>query len=125
MTLSEIIEGFDKERKNELPLDIKLGWISQLDYKISSEILSDRQSEAFRGYNGTTPLGTVVKAPVEYGEIYVCYLNMKLDYMNGEIGRYNNSVMLFNRMFKEMHDFINRKQKVSKNTKIKAGKLYV
>ena len=70
MTLSEIIEGFDKERKNELPLDIKLGWISQLDYKISSEILSDRQSEDFHGYNGTTPLGTETKAPEEYGEIY-------------------------------------------------------
>ena len=41
MTLSEIIERFDKERKNESPLDITLGWISQLDYKISSEILSN------------------------------------------------------------------------------------
>ena len=125
MTLSEIIEGFDKERKNELPLDIKLGWISQLDYKISSEILSDRQSEAFRGYNGTTPLGTVVKAPAEYGEIYVCYLNMKLDYMNGEIARFNNSAMLFNRMFKELHDYINRKTPVTKKTSLKAGGIYV
>lgn len=125
MTLSDIIEEFDKERKNELPIDIKLRWISQLDIKISSEILSDRQSEEFHGYDCTTPLGTVAKAPEEYSEVYVCYLNMKLDYMNGEIGRFNNSAMLFNRMYKEMHDFINRKEKVKVNTKIKAGKLYV
>ncbi len=125
MTLSDIIERFDKERKNELSIDIKLRWISQLDMKISSEILSERQSESFQGYDGTTPLGTVAKAPEEYGEIYICYLNMKLDYMNGEIGRFNNSAMLFNRMYKEMHDYINRKTMVKVNTKIKAGKLYV
>ncbi len=125
MTLSDIIERFDKERKNELGIDMKLCWISQLDMKISSEILSDRQSEEFHGYGDTTPLNTVVKAPEEYGEIYICYLNMKLDYINGEIGRFNNSAMLFNRMYKEMHDFINRNTKVKVNTKIKAGKLYV
>lgn len=125
MTLSDVIERFDKERKNELPIDIKLRWISQLDTKISSEILSVRQGEDFHGYDCTTPLGTATKAPEEYNEIYVCYLNMKLDYMNGEIGRFNNSAMLFNRMYKEMHDFINRKEKVKVNTKIKAGKLYV
>ena len=125
MTLSDIIERFDKERKNELSIDIKLRWISQLDMKISSEILSDRQSEAFHGYDITSPLGTAVKVPEEYGEIYICYLNMTLDYMNGEIGRFNNSAMLFNRMYKEMHDFINRKEKVKVNRKIKAGKLYV
>ena len=125
MTLSDIIERFDKERKNELSIDIKLRWISQLDIKISSEILSERQSENFYGYDGTTPLGTVAKAPEEYGEIYICYLNMKLDYMNGEIGRFNNSAMLFNRMYKEMHDYINRKTMVKVNTIIKAGKLYV
>jgi hypothetical protein len=46
---------------------------------------------------------------------------MKLDYMNGEIGRYNNSAMLFNRMYKEMHDFINRQEKIPVNTDLKAG----
>lgn len=125
MTLSDIIEGFDKERKNELSLDVKLRWLSQLDMKISSEILSERRTEEFYGYDGTTPLTTVAKAPDEYGEIYICYLNMKLDYMNGEIGRFNNSAELFNHMYKEMQDFINRRSKVLINRKIKAGKLYV
>ena len=125
MTLSDIIEGFDKERKNELSLDVKLRWLSQLDMKISSEILSERRTEEFYGYDGTTPLTTVAKAPDEYGEIYICYLNMKLDYMNGEIGRFNNSAEIFNRIYKEMHGFINRRLMVSINRKIKAGKLYV
>ncbi len=125
MTLSKIIETFDKERKNEVSLDVKLDWISQLDFKISSEILNKRTGETFSGYGKTTSLETVAKAPDEYGEIYICYLNMKLDYLNGEIGRFNNSAALFNRMYKEMHDFINRKTKIPVNTKIKAGKFYV
>ena len=77
--------------------------------------------ESFSGYSSLTPCETVLKAPEEYSEIYSLYLNMKLDYMNGEIGRYNNSAMLFNRMYKEMHDFINRQEKIPVNTDLKAG----
>jgi hypothetical protein len=50
---------------------------------------------------------------------------MKLDYFNGEITRYNNSATLFNRIYKEMGDAINRKTKVTKNAKIKVDDLYV
>jgi hypothetical protein len=45
--------------------------------------------------------------------------------MNGEIARFNNSTLLFNRMFKEMSDFINRNKAVIKKTEIKAGDLIV
>ena len=125
MTLGKVIEAFDKERANAVPLGMKIRWISSLDMKISSTLLEVRGGEKFGGYDETCSLQLQLKAPEEYAEIYGLYLNMKLDYLNGEIGRFNNSAMLFNRMFKEMSDFINRKTKVSKNIPVKAGKLYV
>mgnify|MGYP006923250149 CR=1 FL=1 len=125
MTLSDVIENFDSERSNNVSILTKKRWISQLDLKIWGEILKPRGDKEYIGYGKEIPLDAVVKAPEEYAEIYTLYMNMKLDYMNGEIGRYNNSVMLFNRMFKEMHDAINRATPVSQKTKIKAGDILV
>ncbi|MBQ8183124.1 MAG: hypothetical protein IJ025_04410 [Clostridia bacterium] len=125
MTLQRAIELFDCERANAIALAEKIRWISQLDYKISSEICEPRGAEPFKGYSETSPLTTEIKAPDEYGEIYGLYLNMKLDYMNGEIARFNNSALLFNNMYKDMSNYLNRKQAILKNTGIKAGDLYV
>lgn len=125
MTLAKAIENFDSERVNKISLERKIEWISQLDSKIFSEILSTRGAEDFEWYTVSTPFTTTLRAPDSYSEIYTLYLNMKMDYMNGEIGRFNNSAMLFNRAYKEMHDAINRAMPVSKNTKIKAGDILV
>ncbi len=125
MILSKAIENFDSERSNSVTLERKIEWISQLDYKVSSEFLENRGGEKFTGYTASTPLETTIKVPDEFGEIYSLYMNMKLDYMNGEIGRLNNSTMLFNRMYKELGDHINRKKPVSNKTSIKAGDLCV
>ncbi len=125
MILSKAIENFDSERSNSVTLERKIEWISQLDYKVSSEYLENRGGEKFTGYTASSSLETALKVPDEYGEIYSLYMNMKLDYMNGEIGRLNNSTILFNRMYKELGDHINRKNAVSKKIPIKAGDLCV
>lgn len=125
MILAKALEIFDRERDNSLSVEHKTEWISQLDSRISSEILKPRGVENFEGYNSVTSPDTVLLAPDEYGEIYSLYMNMRLDYVNGEIGRYNNSAMLFNRMYMELFDFINRNRSVSAKNKIKAGDLIV
>ena len=121
MTLAEIIENFDSERTNNVSILTKKRWISQLDLKIWGEILKPRGDKEYIGYGKEIPLDAVVYNDTASAEIYTLYMNMKLDYMNGEIGRYNNSAMLFNRMYKEMHDFINRKEKLPQITDLKAG----
>lgn len=125
MTLIQAIQEFDALHRNEISIEQKINWISELDKKINSEYLVPRGAENFDGYNERCSLDVDLKAPAEYTELYSLYLNMRLDYMNGEINRYNNSAMLFNRLYKEMGDAINRKTKVKVNTKIKAGDLYV
>ena len=125
MTLEKAIEAFDAERSNGVSMAEKIRWLSQLDYKISSDITVPRGDEEFKGYTVSTPLNTVLRAPDEYGEIYPLYLNMKLDYMNGELARFNNSALLFNNTYRDMSNFINRQRAVIKQTEIKAGDLYV
>ncbi len=125
MTLINAIEEFDMSRSNNVPFEQKIKWISELDHKISGEYMEIRGGNIFKGYTVETPRETVLKAPKAFCEIYSLYLNMKLDYFNGEITRFNNSAMLFNRLFKELGDAINRTTAVKKKTKIKAGDLYV
>ncbi len=125
MTLAKALEAFDSERLNNVSVEIKKEWVSQLDSKIYAEILKERGRSGFKGYGVLTPPDVTLLAPEEYGEIYSLYMNMKLDYMNGEIGRFNNSALLFNRMYKEMYDSINRKNAVTRKTKIKVGDLIV
>lgn len=125
MTLAKAIENFDLERINKVSLERKIEWISQLDRKICTEILAPRGDDGFEGYTTETPFTVELKAHDSYGEIYSLYLNMNMDYMNGEIGRFNNSAILFNRMYKEMHDAFNRSTPITRKTKIKAGDILV
>ncbi|MGN0527410.1 MAG: hypothetical protein ACI4IF_08235 [Acutalibacteraceae bacterium] len=125
MTLNKAIENFDSERVNSVSLETKIRWINSLDMKIFSEILYPRGYLDTPDYTVLTLGDTELKAPEEYSEIYTLYLNMRLDLQNGEIARYNNSAMLFNRMYKDMFDFINREEAVSYSNTIKASDYYV
>ncbi len=125
MTLAKAIENFDAEHPNNAPFHLKVQWISNLDHKIYGEILIPRGKGEFEGYDQTTPQDTVLASPDCYGEIYTYYLAMKLDYINGEVARSNNNALLFNRIYKELFDYINRQTPVSKNTAITAGDLNV
>lgn len=125
MTIAQAIKNFDNQRINDVSFKLKLQWLSQLDYKISAEILEPRGGEKFGGYTLETPYNTTLLAPESYGEIYVYWLTMMLDYINAETIRFNNSTLLFNRLYKEMWDYINRNEPVKQNNSIKAGDLIV
>lgn len=125
MTLFKALQNFDAQRSNNVGVERKITWVSQLDYKISAELGEPRGAEPFKGYCAETPLDTVLKAPDEYAEIYTVYMNAQLDYTNGEIARFNNSSVLFNKLYMEMSDYVNRKKAVTKNAVIKAGDLIV
>lgn len=125
MTLYDAIELFDREHPNNAPFHLKVQWLSQLDYKVYAEILSARGYGDFKGYSLETPQDTILAVEDAFGEIYVYYLKMSLDLHNGEIDRFNNSAMLFNRTYKDLFDYINRNKPVIKKTKISAGDLIV
>ncbi len=125
MTLSDAIENFDREHPNSCPFNLKLQWISQLDHKIYGEILVPRGYSEFNGYSLETPQDTVLAAPDAYGELYGYYLKMNIDLRNGEIDRFNNTALLFNRAYKELFDYINRSTAVKSQARIKAGDLIV
>lgn len=125
MTALRVIEIFNSERENDIAEELKKQWLSELDRKIVGEILNAREGLSVNSFTADSDLTTELNAPEEYAEIYVAYLNMKADYMLGEISRYNNSAALFNRLFYELAVFVSRTFKSAKNTEIKVANINV
>lgn len=123
MTVSKALEIFNNETENEISEELKKQWLSELDMKIAGEINNGRSSLLQNGFSPEQALTTELTAVEEFSEIYISYLRMKMNYMLGEIERYNNSAAIFNRLYYEMSNFVSRNyQKEIKNSiKVELG----
>lgn len=117
MTALKALEIFNNETENEISDELKKQWLSELDVKIAGEINKGRNSLSQIGFLPEKALTTELTAVEEFSEIYISYLRMKMNYMLGEIERYNNSAALFNRLYYEMSNFVSRNyQTITKNS---------
>lgn len=108
MTALKALEIFNNETENDISEEMKKQWISELDIKIASEINNGRKGLSIKAFLPDDILATELTAVEAFSEIYVSYLRMKMNYMLGEIERYNNSAAIFNRLFYEMSNFVSR-----------------
>lgn len=98
MTLSQAITRADLSRPNELEPELKLAWLTALDGRLQ-RLLRAHEGPVpdLPGYGPDTDPDTVLPIPAPWDEIYVLYLLMRIDLENGELERYNNDVLLYNR----------------------------
>lgn len=111
MTLIEAINRINILKPNTFSQDEKVQWLSTLDGIIKTEIIDAHvgaEQVTFNGYDDETDLATelLVKAP--YDELYMFWLESKIDYWNGEYGKYNNSVQAFNDAYEAYEKYYNR-----------------
>lgn len=111
MTIIEAINRVDELKPNSYTQIEKIRWLSKLDGIIKKAIIDtheDGDAITFDGYNEDTATDTelLVKAP--YDEIYVYWLESRIDYHNGEYGRYNNTVTTYNAAYSAFERFYNR-----------------
>ena len=121
MTVIETINRIDALKPNAFPLGEKVKWLSALDgiiYKKIMETHEGADSVIFTEYDESTDLGTVLLVPAPYDEIYLFWLESRIDYWNGELRRYNNSVQMYNAAYTEYERFYNRTHK-PKGTRLK------
>ena len=119
MTVEKVLNLFEKECENDISIDLKQQWISELDRKISNELNKGRAGLSYTAYTPSDSIDTLLNAPEEYSEVYIAYLKMKLNCMLCEIERYNNSAAIFNRLFYEMSNYISRNFRCEKNNSLK------
>ena len=110
MTLLEAINRIDALKPNGYSQQDKIRWISDLDGIVKANIIDTHEGEAvvFNGYDDNTPLTTELLVPAPYDDIYTRYLEMQIDYTNGEYGKYNNSMQMFDSAYSTYRNYYNR-----------------
>lgn len=114
MNLGEAINGINKLKPNGYDQSQKIAWLSTLDGIIKKEIIDTHEGGEnieFNGYDEKTNLLTELLVPAPYDDIYIRYLEMQIDYANGEYGKYNNSKVMYNEIFSAFKRHYNRTHK--------------
>lgn len=111
MTIIEAINQIDAKKPNTYEQQEKVRWLSTLDGHIKRIIIDTHEGAEdieFTGYDDTTDVMSELLVPAPYDEIYLFYLESKIDYYNGEYNKYNNSVTMYNNAFSEYANYYNR-----------------
>lgn len=114
MTIMEALYRIDELKPNTYSQPEKIKWLSSLDGVIKSEIIDThelREGEediVFEGYGENAALTTVLLVPAPYDDIYLRWLEAQIDYSNGEYGKYNNSIAMYNTAYTAFSNHYNR-----------------
>ena len=121
MTIIEAINRIDAVNPNNYSQPEKVAWLSTLDGVIKKEIIDTHEGAeavAFNGYTDETPVDTELLVSAPYDEVYLFWLQSKIDYWNGEMGKYNNSISMYNAAYANFEKAYNREHKpISKKLK--------
>ena len=112
MTIKECIDTVDNLKPNQYTITEKVMWLSFLEQIIINEVLKthdgyDGKYDLFEGYS-EDKLSVKLIVPSPYDRLYTAYLKMKIDEENGEIARYNNSMVLYNSYLTEYRKHYNK-----------------
>lgn len=111
MNIIEAIANIDSFKPNNYTQTDKVAWLSRLDAMVKKEIIDTHEGGediAFEGYNDDTPVETELLIPAPYDEVYLRWLEAQIDYANGEYGRYNNSMVMYNTSYTAFANYYNR-----------------
>lgn len=111
MTIAEAIQSINTLMPNSYSETEKIDWLSRLDGLVKREIIDTHEgyeSVTFDGYTSSTETSTELLVPAPYDEMYIYWLESKINYHNLEYNKYNNSVEMFNTCYKNYANYYNR-----------------
>ena len=111
MTIVDALYRIDALKPNSCQEGEKIKWLSMLDGIIKSEIIDTHEGGLdvkFNGYTEDTDINTVLLVPAPYDDVYLRWLEARIDYTNGEYKRYNNSLTAFEDAYNQFVNYYNR-----------------
>lgn len=111
MTIQEAIAKVDSLKPNQYKQPEKLEWLNEVDGKIYKELIltHDNPDElSWESYGVNTDVSMELLAKEPYATLYIHYLSAKIDWYNGEYGRYNNEMAAYNEAYQEYANYICR-----------------
>lgn len=112
MTIKDCIDIVDNIKPNQYTIKDKVGWLSFIEGIIINEVLKthegyDGRYDDFEGYT-EDKISVTLAVPSPYDRLYTEYLKMMIDKENGEVARYNNSMISYNTYMSEYRKHYNK-----------------
>ena len=111
MKIIEAINRIDALKHNTYTQADKVRWLSTLDSMVKNHVIDTHEGAeevSFTGYDDSTDLQTELLMQAPYDEAYLHWLESKIDYHNGEYGKYNNAMEAFTTFYDGYKAFYNR-----------------
>lgn len=121
MKIIEAINRIDSLKHNTYSQNDKVAWLSRLDSMVKSLIIDTHEGGediTFTGYDDRTDMQTEMLVPAPFDEMYLRWLEVQIDYTNGEYDKYNNSIQMFQAAYDGYANYYNRNH-MPKSTAIK------
>lgn len=114
MQIREALDRIDSLKHNTYTQGEKVEWLSRLDGLVKAQIIDTHEGGdeiAFRPYSERTDMESELLIPSPFDDVYIRWLEAQIDYYNGEMARYNNSVAMFNTAYETYQRHYNRNHK--------------
>ena len=111
MTIQGAITNVDRLKPNQYTDTMKVKWLSKLDGQIYKEVFLTHEGNEVEVFNGYDDAGqdTVLLVPYPFDEdIYTYFLQAQIDKENGEMGKYNQNITLYNNAYRNFQNDYNR-----------------
>lgn len=111
MKIREAIERIDSQKHNTYSQNDKVAWLSRLDSIVKRLIIDTHdgwEEVSFSGYDDKTDLNTEMLVPAPFDEMYLRWLEAQIDYHNGEYGKYNNAITMYQAAYDGYANYYNR-----------------
>lgn len=111
MKIIDAINRIDSLKHNTYTNGDKVAWLSRLDSMVKKLIIDTHEGAdevTFTGYDDSTDLQTELLIPEPFDEVYLRWLEAQIDYHNGEYGKYNNAILMYNTAYEAYQNFYNR-----------------
>lgn len=111
MTIIEAISTINNLKPHTYTQSNMIQWLSELDGIVKVEIIDTHEGGeniTFSGYTDDTDLFTQLLVSAPYEDMYIKWLESKIDYNNAEYTKYNNSSIAFNKVYSDFEKYYNR-----------------
>lgn len=111
MKIVEAIDRIDGLKHNTYTQGEKIGWLSRLDSMVKRLIIDTHEGGedvVFTGYDANTDVFTELLVPEPFDEMYLRWLEARIDYANGEYDKYNNSILMYQAAYDSYANYYNR-----------------
>lgn len=111
MKIIEAINRIDSLKHNTYTNSDKVAWLSRLDSMVKKLVIDTHEGAddvTFTGYDDSTDLQTELLIPEPFDEVYLRWMEAQIDYHNGEYGKYNNAILMYNTAYEAYQNYYNR-----------------